>query len=278
MYLRTAVFIIWLAMTAWLVRYEAFPELFTHSISGYRGLLSRELMISDSWMKIMFRGASLGYSHSSMDINENDTREHYVINNRIQIAFSVAGARKNIHILSSVILDADYTLQRFTFSMSSPVSTIRAEGVHLNKSDFNVTIATDSGIQRVTVQIPVDAFIGAPVSETGLRQLKPGEEISISTIDPTRSFKKTRLLFRCLRNETIRVSGDELDTTVVVTEYQGIKVFSWLDKNGSIVRQESQIGVSMQKCTPEEAFEATLSPSMSDEMIRKILPFMSFPE
>jgi len=272
MYLRTAVIVVWISMTAWLVRYEAFPELFTHTVSGYKGLLSKELLISDSWMKIMFRGAGIGYSHSSMDINENDTREHYLINNRVHIAFSVAGTRKNIHVLSTVILDVEYNLRRFSFSMSSPFTTVKVEGVHVKDSNYDVIIVTPSGTNNTTVHIPDDALLYSPISETALKQLKPGQQISISTVDPV-SFRKTNLLFHGLRQERIKLSGEEIDTVVVGTEYNGIKIFSWLDGNGKVVRQDSQIGWTMQKCTPEEAYDATLSPGTSDEMIRNIMPF-----
>lgn len=272
MYLRIAVLVSWISMTAWLVRYEAFPELFTHSVSGYKGILSKDILISDSWMKIMFRGADIGYSHCNMDINENDTREHYLINNRVHVVFSVGGTRRNIHILSTVILDVEYNLTRFSFSMSAPFTTVKVEGTHARDRNFDVRITTPSGTDSTIIQIPDDALIYSPVSETMLKQLKPGQQISINTIDPF-SLRKTSLLFRGLRQEKIRISGENLDTTVIAADYHGINILSWLDKNGTVVRQDSQIGWIMQKCTPEEAYDTTLSPNASDEIIRNIMPF-----
>jgi hypothetical protein len=54
--LRTGAIAFWVVMAAWLIRYEAFPERFTHTLSGYKGLLSDDVLIEDSWMKILVGG------------------------------------------------------------------------------------------------------------------------------------------------------------------------------------------------------------------------------
>ena len=52
--LRGLVLLFWLGMIGWLLRYEAFPEYFTRSLAGYHGLLSKDVLVADSWMKIVF--------------------------------------------------------------------------------------------------------------------------------------------------------------------------------------------------------------------------------
>ena len=49
---KSVVILFWLCTTAWLVRFEAFPELFTDSLTGYEHVLSRNLLMTDSWLKI----------------------------------------------------------------------------------------------------------------------------------------------------------------------------------------------------------------------------------
>jgi hypothetical protein len=236
-------------------------------------MLSNEILIADSWMKIIFRDKSIGYSHTSMDVNENDPIEHYAINNRVHVAFNVLGVRKNIHALTAVLLDSTYNLRRFTFSLSSPAARAKVEGVRVDGDNFNVTISSDSVTDTLRVQVPPDIVIYSPVTDTTIKNLKPGQQLTIRTMDPL-SLKKTGLVVRALRKEKLKVSGAETDSTVLGTDYHGIQVLSWIDDKGSMLREESPIGWVMEKCTPEEAYDAALGTKGSDELLKSLLPLL----
>lgn len=271
---RIAIITVWLCMAAWLVRYEAFPEYFSDVISGYRSLLSKEVLVMDSWMQIILGGTAIGYSHTGMDINENNPNEHYTIENRIHVGLNIAGVRKNIHALTSIMLDTAYNLSRFNLSLSSPVAVIKVEGVRKEGNTFEVKADTQSGqTNRYSVQIPHDVVLYSPLAETALKNLKPGQQAMMRTLDPV-SMTKANLRVQALRREKITISGEQLDSTVLSTEYQGIKMFSWIDEKGTVLRQESPIGLAMQKCTPEEAYAAALGTPSSDEVLKAILPLI----
>lgn len=278
MYLRTAMIILWLCTAAWLVRYEAFPEYFTQSLSGYKGLLAKDALLADSWMKIIFHDADIGYSRTSMDINENDASEHYIMENRTHIALNIMGERKNIHALTSIFLDMSYTLKRFTFSFSSPAAVMNVVGVRTEKNTFEITANTGSDNHKTTrIQIPSDVVLYAPFSETAIKHLKPGQQLTIRTIDPI-SLKKTNLTLCALRREKITITSDEINATVLSSEYHGLKMFTWIDDKGTVLRQESPIGLTMQKCTPEEAYDAALGNNSSDSVLKAILPLLFLTE
>ncbi|MDD4871649.1 MAG: hypothetical protein PHR77_13915 [Kiritimatiellae bacterium] len=278
MYLKTAIIILWLCMVAWLIRYEAFPEYFTQSIEGYKGLLSRDILISDSWMKITFRGSDIGYSHTSMNMNENNPAEHYVIGNRVHISLSVAGTRKNVHALTSIFLDMAYNLRRFTFSFSSPMAVIKVDGSRIDGNNFEVKLSTqDNNHDVMKLQIPPDVLLYSPLTETAIKYLKPGKQITIRTLDPI-SLKKVNLLIRALRHEKITISNEQIDSVVLSTKYRSIDILSWVDNKGTILLQKSPIGLTMQKCTPEEAYDAVLGNKSSDDVLKVILPLLFLTE
>jgi hypothetical protein len=276
--MRTAIFSLWLCMLAWLIRYEAFPEYFTQSISGYKGLLAKDVLMSDSWMKIMFRGSDIGYSHTSMDINDNSQTEHYIIENRVHIVFNIMGLRKNIHSLTSIFLDMSYNLQRFSFSFSSPGTIIKIDGTRTEGNTFEAKVSTQSNTQDIIkFQIPSDVVFYSLITETAMKYLKPGQRITIRTLDPI-SLKKTNLLIRALRKEKILISNEQIDSIVLSTDYHGIEMFSWVDDKGTVLRQESTIGLMMQKCTPEAAYDAVLGTNISNDALNVILPFLFLTE
>lgn len=277
MYFRTAVLALWFCMVAWLVRYEAFPEYFSNSISGYRGILGRETILVDSWLKILFHGNTIGYSHTNMDINDDNTHEHYVINNRVHIAVNFGKSRVNIHMLASVMLDIAYNLTRFKFAFSSPAVVLKADGIRKHGDSFEVRVSTQPDQTDVyQIQIPSDVVLYSPMSETVMKHLRPGQQVTVRTIDPI-SMKKTSLMMRALRREKLLLK-EPIDASVISTEYNGITITSWLDDAGNLLRQETPIGLEMQKCTPEEAFSAVSGTQNAGEVMKAILPLLFFTE
>jgi len=213
-----------------------------------------------------------------MDINENNSREHYLIDNRIHISLTIMGTRKNIHALTSIALDTSYNLSRFNLSLSSPAAMMKIEGVRKEGNTFEIKTDTQSDkTNTYRIQIPSDVVLYSPLSETALKNLKPGQQATVRTLDPI-SLKKANLLVHALRRETITISGEKLDSTVLSTEYQGMQMFSWLDDNGVVLRQESPIGWAMQKCTPEEAYAAALGTRSSDDVLKAIMPLIFLTE
>ena len=272
-YFRIAIIALWLCLVAWLIRYEAFPEYFSHSISGYRGLLGREVILRDSWFKILFHGAEIGYSHTNMDVNDDNMVEHYVINNRAHIVLNIGGSRVNVHLLASVILDITYNITRFNFAFSSPALVCKADGVKKEGNRFEVKVFTQPDQTNVfLIHIPADVVLYSPMSGTVIKHLRPGHQVAVRTIDPI-SMKRTTLLIRALRKEKLTLNG-QVDTLVVSTEYNGITMTSWLDDAGNLLRQKTPFGLEIQKCTPEEAFSAVAGTQSANAVLQILLPLI----
>ena len=44
----------------------------THTLAGYRDLMSEGQLFLDSWMKIELRGKPIGYSHTAVEVADDD--------------------------------------------------------------------------------------------------------------------------------------------------------------------------------------------------------------
>ena len=273
--MRTAVVVFWLCMTAWLIRYEAFPEYFTQSLAGYRSLLSRDVLVLDSWMKVMFRNTEIGYSHTNMEINESNPVENYLINNRIQLCFKIIGVQNNVNVLTSASLDMTHQLQNFSFSMLSQGHRMSVEGARTEGCTFDVEIKTGSTIERLKIDIPDDVILYAPMTEMAMKHLKPAQQINIRILGPI-TMKKANVIVRALRKEPLILAGQKHKTTVLAIEYQGMELLTWVDSDGNVLRQEAPFGWTMEKCTPEEAVAALRDSGDSDDILRTMaLQFFS---
>jgi len=250
--LRTVIVLFWLGCMIWLFRYEAFPEWFTRTLSGYRGMLSGGPVILDSWMKITFQGTPIGYSHTRVDTNDKDPAGQYVVDNQTFLRLKLMGDPEvvNVHVVS--ILDALYQLQRFAFSMSSRRYSARITGKRVDREDFAVTIRAGAGPQHLKVKIPDDVVLYSPLLEMSLGRMKPGQKMTVRTIDPA-TLATIDVLVHALRRETIIAEGREQEATMLSIQMEGMETKTWVSKEGRVLRQETPFGWTMEACSPDKA-------------------------
>ena len=235
-------------MYGWLLRFEAFPELFTHTLSGYKSLLSNDVLIQDTWMKVSFNGSPIGYSHTTVETQEDQPLAYYRVLNRSYMRLTVMGITQQVYVDTVARVDISQTLQGFDFSMSSRAHKINIEARRSSGDTFDVKIATGHTTQRTHVDIPPDVVLYSPMTEMGLRRLKPGQELMIRTLDPA-SLSPVNLTVKAIRRETVRVGETDHETTLLEMVYQGAKINSWLDDTGLMIRQETPFGWNMYRRT-----------------------------
>ncbi|MFH0879679.1 MAG: transglutaminase-like domain-containing protein [Lentisphaerota bacterium] len=258
-------------MMGWLVRYEAFPELFSGKNTGYGDLLSDGPLIADSWMKILIHGIHVGYSHSQVDINENDPSGRYRMDNQTLLNMNVLGSVQRISVNSSAALDTLYNLQRFSFAMSSGGYQLQLQAQRAGETSFDVTIRSPGGLQKARIEIPRDAILYSPLMETALKNLKPGQEMSMKVFDPT-SMSTSDLIVKGVRREILNVDGKETETTLLAYDYGGMQVQSWISRDGTMVRQETPMGWTMEAASPDKAVDFSRNAASPDILKSMAIP------
>lgn len=267
----TFVFILaWLGVTAWFIRYEAFPEYFTRSLNGYQSLFSRGVLVRDSWMKILFKDSPVGYTHTEVETDENSVTRRYTMKNDVVLNLNLMGAPERIRTTAEASLDALHRLQIFKMDIDSRAVSTRITGTRRGGTRFIVTIRTDTGIkQRTAVEIPDDTIIYSPVLEMAVLKLKPGQHVAIKTLEPL-SMSPATVIIRALKGETITVGGREVNAKVLSSDYMGMSTRSWMDDEGNVLRQELPLsGFFAEACSPDEAMAAGVStPGEAEDILK----------
>ena len=245
----------WLAMTGWLVVSEVMPGVLTRASISYRSMLSEGLLIADNWMRITLRGEPIGYSHTKIEADEENPIARYQVYNHTVLNVTVMGEQQDVRVTARASLDALYHLQNFVFAMSSREYTLTVSGRRVTGETFAVTMRSGGNTDRARIEIPDDAIVYSPMLELALRQLKPGQETRVRIFNPV-SMATGTMTVEALRRETIEVRGEEVETTVVAGEYQGMEILSWIDPDGRAVRQETAFGWRLEACDPEDALAA----------------------
>lgn len=249
-----SIIILWVCMTGWLVRYEAYPHLFARYLPGYRGLFASGPVILDAWMKITFQDVPIGYTHSQVDMNEDDPTEQYLMRNHTALDLNIMGNVQHLSVSALAGLDALYDLHHFSFSMSSDDYSLRMDARRSGEETFDVRIQSPAGSQKTTLVIPRDVVLESPLTEMALANLRPGQEIRMRTLDPA-TLGVVDVVVRALRTEAVMRGEEEVEVTVLQTEYQGMQVLTWMGADGQLIRQETPFGWTLESCTPEEAME-----------------------
>jgi hypothetical protein len=60
---------------------------------------------------------------------------------------------------------------------------------------------------------------------------------------------------RALLQETIELDQGPIKATKLEIEYAGSRSHAWIDAQGQLLRQETPIGWTLEKCRPDQVFE-----------------------
>lgn len=243
---------IWLLSMGWLVRYEAFPHLFTHLLPGYRLLERRNPIVGDWWMKILLDAEQIGYSHTTLDFDEEDPVRHYRLWNETVLALNVMGEQQHIRSTARVSLDMLYQVQRFIFGYCSGPYSLRILGERVGPRRFQVGIYSPAGKYRTEVELPEGTVIADLMPESGMLDLRPGQRIALRTFNPA-TLSSSIVRIRALRYEEVETEGEVVRALVIGMDYEGMQTTSWVGPDGRVLRQETPFGLTLVTCSAEEA-------------------------
>lgn len=263
------IILLWLSASAWLVFYEAYPELLDRATDGYHAVLSRGTMVMDRWMTISHQGTPIGYTHTSMDVVDNDRVRQYQMNNRTFLSLNVMGRRQRISVSADCEVDAAYNLQTFSFSLSSSGYSIQVDGRRVKGNDFAVKIRAPGSSQQVTVTIPPDAVLYSPMTEMSLKSLTPGRQLTMRVFDPV-TLTSRNMTVKALRRETLQHGNSPVETIVLAAMMDGMETLSWMDSAGTVIRQTTPFGWTMESSNARDALAAGTRGAATSDLLASL--------
>lgn len=235
------IILFWLGMTGWLVRYEAFPQWFTHTFGGYRAMFQGRPFILDSWMQITFENQPIGYSHTWIDSDIESETESHTIRNKTVLNINVMGEDQSMTVFADIALDAEYQVRTFSTILHSRAYKTQINGKRVSEGMFDVTIQTPAGTHTTSLPLPDDVMIYSPMTEMAVSRLKPGETMRFRVLDPV-SMSVSEITTESIRREQLHHEGRDIETTVLKVTYMGLEMLSWIDHGGRVIRHETPFG------------------------------------
>ena len=242
----------WLLATGWLVMNEIAPGAFSRVSQGYRSMFSGGVVVADSWMQISLNGQKIGYSHTSIESDEKNAIQKYQVYNSTELKLVVMDKPQSVTVSSTSSLDALYHLQDFSFNMRSGDYKMNIVGQRMSGDSFDVKVRAAGSSSSVRINIADDAIVYSPMVELALRSIKPGKKKRIRTFNPL-SMTTEDILVKALRYESITNMNKVCSATLLSADYQGLKILTWIDSDGKVLRQETPFGWTLEACDAETA-------------------------
>ncbi|MBU4263897.1 MAG: transglutaminase-like domain-containing protein [Proteobacteria bacterium] len=192
----------------------------------------------ESYAGVFFKGERIGYVKNVLRRADDG-----LIRLSQDAVLNLFVLQKNypVQLQAEAWLSTDFLLRDFTFSMSSPFYTMKASGKVTGKRvDFTLVTGKEKINDSVTLNSP--PFLSLNQRGYLLRQgLHSGDKIRIAYFDPfTLSGKDTVIEYKGLLKTLIK---DRIYLLHHFEEnFSGIRINSWLDDSGKVIKEESPAG------------------------------------
>ncbi len=263
---RALILLLWAALMARLLAQEVFPGFWRTRLAGYRDRFAGGPPLAEQWLRIRVQDTPVGYSHTRIDFRTEDGRDRILVENRTFLHLALLGQTRALAVVSSAELDGEHRLQRFEMQLESAPYRFRAEGRRAAGNRFEIGIETPALRESLSVAIPDDAILYSPLGELALARLAPGRSLRLRVFDPV-SLSTADLVLRALRREEIELDGERRAATLVLTEYRGLEIRSWIAPDGRALRQETPFGWTLEAAAPEAALAAARARRAAPEIL-----------
>lgn len=230
---------------------------------------ARSLGPGSYFYTVEMQGRAIGLASSRIDAVEDG----FHFDDFLQLDVPAQGAFQSAVVRTRARLGSSLELLDFDFQLRSDVGDYRVRGEAVG--DSTLALSLDAGSAGEAVRLPLDRSVtlpmALPVRMAAAGRLVPGREYTARVLDPS---------VLADRSVTVRVTGremaavgdsvaydeaagewrvvtvDSLPVWVVEESYGGVRVTSWLDQEGRLVRSESPLGFSLRRVPYEVADQA----------------------
>ncbi len=217
----------------------------------------------ERYVGVYFKNERIGFVKSRLMPADG---EGFILHQSARLNLRILNEYHPVEMRVTAELTPSLLLRSFDFAMDSPFSTMSVNGT-VDGRTVHFTMST--GKEKISDQI---RLAGAPylaINQRGylLKQnLQSGDRIKVPYFDPvTLAGNDTTLEYKGL--EKVLIKGQVHNLHHFVEYFSGIRVNSWLDKNGNLVKEESPAGFTM---LAEPEFKATDIKKPATDLLRSV--------
>jgi len=255
---RIAIVALWALLFAALLQRDYFVK--TLELHEFKVLQQDR---QEDFLGIHFRGERIGYVRNSYLPGENGGMR---LEQSALMHLNILEQTYPVRLELTASLTSGLELEDFDFSLNSPFYQMQAQG-RVEGSLVRYQLTTGGTSRNETLRLPERPFLSINQRGFLLRQgLEPGEKIRVPYFDPvTLTGKESLVEYRGVVKELIK---GRIHTLHHFSEsFSGIRISSWLDDQGRVIKEESPAGFVF---LAEPKFQATSIVSRGQELLGSV--------
>ncbi len=200
------------------------------------------------WKEIYLNGKKVGYSVNLIAPLE----EGYFLQEEIFLRLKLMGSASSVYTATQCRIDSQFLLESFDYSMKSGVVLFHVSG---QVKDKELTIKTGKGKEKRTQVIPLvqSPMIGVGVDQfLKTKKIKVGDSFKVPLFDPATMAQKEAVI-RVVGRESLSIDKISYSAFRLEAEMWGQLLTFWLDENGTTLKEEGLMGLTIVKSSPARA-------------------------
>lgn len=192
----------------------------------------------ESFAGIYFQDQRIGYVKNRL-VEEGP--DQYSLTQEAYMLLNIMDQSHPVDMQVQASLGKGLLLKGFVFHFTSPFYKMDAEGT-VDGQVVNFTLTSGKETTSNSIRLEKPPFLSTSNRQYLLQQgLKPGDKIKIPYFDPfSLSGKDTVMEYQGLEKKLIK--GRVFQLHHFVESFSGVKISSWLDDNGKVIKEESPAG------------------------------------
>jgi Transglutaminase-like enzymes, putative cysteine proteases len=200
------------------------------------------------WLGIYLKGEKVGYSTTKT----KRVGESYEISEDSLMFLNTLGTKQRIESKIKSVVNQDYSLKSFDFSLLSGPATFFLHGEVMGNA-LNLVMVSGKNTTRSSLPIKDIPFLSNTLKPYILSQgLKEGKKFNVPFFDPA-TLSSKEITIEVLGKEKILFSGNEISAYKLKESFAGIETLAFVSEAGEILKEEGPLGLTLIKETQEQA-------------------------
>ncbi len=258
MKLRLIIILVWAGLIALLVSRNLLITKIDPDIS-----MAMTRAREESFYGIWFKDKRIGYVENRIHSKKSGG---FSLDQHASLRLNVLNKTQQIHMRLKANLDRRQRLQDFNFSFRAPFYVLKASG---KVDGHTISFITDTGGEtRKETAVLKDL----PLIDTHRRSFllnpapAPGHKVKIPVFDPL-SLSSRETIVEYVGQEKILIKDRIYRLHHFRSQFSGVRINSWLDENGKVIKEESPAGFIF---LAEPEFKARNIQDSGDELLNAV--------
>lgn len=219
-------------------------------VLSYKEFLTKDIPFQEEWMGIYFNQEKIGYSWTTI----NPHQKGFLVSSRASIFVSLCSKNMKMNITGYSIIDKDYRLSSFYYSLLSSDYKAKIKG-RVEKDKLFLSVLTGEGETERTISLKENPLVSDLLTPfRTLPELDRQKEYLVTIIDPL-SLTLDTVRLKVIGKDSLLFENKLLEVVVLNLDYKEVSTKVFITPDGRILKCETPFGLTLIKESAEDQTE-----------------------